>query len=120
MRYPEHMNGRKFASQMIRLVIVILPFMFLVCLGEKGDRAEERVPLVFWHSFVASTVPALNDLIVRFEREYPKIDVRPQYVPTGDALLQKLVAAVQSRTAPDIAWKRRCSNLPGRSCVEIQ
>jgi multiple sugar transport system substrate-binding protein len=30
--------------------------------------------------------------------------VNAQYVPTGDGLIQKLVSAVQSKTAPDISW----------------
>ena len=69
------------------------------CTSEKPDRQ-----LVFWHSFVAATHPALNTLIKTFENENPGISVRAQYVPTGDALIQKLVTAVKSNTAPDIAW----------------
>lgn len=72
--------------------------------GRKSDRPANTIEIVFWHSLVSSSVPALNDLIARFEQEHPGITIRAQYVPTGDALIQKLVTAVQSKTAPDISW----------------
>jgi ABC-type glycerol-3-phosphate transport system substrate-binding protein len=82
-----------------------------LCLGLVGcgqDRAAagdgDRVTITFWHSFVASTIPALEELIDRFEAEHPGIRINAQYIPTGDALVQKLVTAVQSRTAPDVSW----------------
>jgi multiple sugar transport system substrate-binding protein len=71
-----------------------------------GDSDDGRTTVTFWHSFVSSTIPALNELIARFEEEHPDIRIRAQYVPTGDALIQRLVTAVQSRTAPDISWIR--------------
>ncbi len=67
-------------------------------------RTGDGVTITFWHSFVASTVPALNELITRFEAQHPGIVIKAQYIPTGDALIQKLVAAIESGTAPDIAW----------------
>ncbi|HEX2962530.1 MAG TPA: ABC transporter substrate-binding protein [Ignavibacteriales bacterium] len=71
-----------------------------------GSRSKDdgKVVITFWHSFVSNTIPALNELIDRFEREHPNIKIRAQYVPSGDPLIQKLVTAIQSRTAPDIAW----------------
>jgi multiple sugar transport system substrate-binding protein len=73
-----------------------------------GDEAQAgpggRTRVVFWHSFVNSTIPALDSLIARFEAEHPEIDLDAQYVPTGDALVQKLVNAVRSNTAPDVSW----------------
>ncbi|HTY60475.1 MAG TPA: extracellular solute-binding protein, partial [Bacteroidota bacterium] len=62
------------------------------------------VTITFWHSFVASTIPALDDLIQEFERTHPGIRVRAQYIPTGDGLIQKLITSVQSNTAPDVSW----------------
>jgi multiple sugar transport system substrate-binding protein len=72
--------------------------------GKKGSETSGVVTVTFWHSFVASTVPAFNDVVQRFEQEHPGIRINAQYVPTGDALVHKLVAAVQSQTAPDISW----------------
>ncbi|HNW59131.1 MAG TPA: ABC transporter substrate-binding protein [bacterium] len=63
-----------------------------------------KTTVTFWHSFVSSTVPALNELIAKFEQENPDIQIRAQYIPTGDALIQKLITSVQSKTAPDISW----------------
>ncbi|MBN1895172.1 ABC transporter substrate-binding protein [bacterium] len=85
-------------------VFLVVLISILRC-GKPSDQAADgRVTVVFWHSFVSSTIPALNDLIVQFENAHPGIDIKTQYVPTGDALIQKLITAVQSKTAPDISW----------------
>ncbi len=68
------------------------------------ESTKGKVTVTFWHSFVSNTIPAFNELLARFERENPGILIKAQYVPTGDALIQKLVTAIQSRTAPDISW----------------
>ncbi len=78
--------------------------MIVAGCGKKADQQPDVVTLTFWHSTVSSTVPALNELMAKFHEEHPGIEVRPQYVPTGDALIQKLITSVQSRTAPDISW----------------
>lgn len=78
--------------------------LFAAGCGGKQERTDGRVEVTFWHSFVASTVPAFNELVRTFEEQHPGIAIKAQYVPTGDALIQKLVTAVQSRTAPDISW----------------
>ena len=88
----------------IGLIVSIetLIFLFSGCSGK--DSEDKRTKVVFWHSFVSSTIPALNELIERFERENPGIKIDAQYIPTGDALIQKLVTSIQSNTAPDISW----------------
>jgi multiple sugar transport system substrate-binding protein len=73
------------------------------CSNERSSETE-KTHITFWHSFVVSTRHALKDLIKDFEREYPDIKINEQYVPTGDALIQKLITAVQSQTAPDMSW----------------
>jgi multiple sugar transport system substrate-binding protein len=75
----------------------------------RGTQAQDRTwssnaTLTFWHSFVAATQPALKSLINDFNATHPGIHVTPQYIPTGDVLLQKLTTAVASHTAPDISW----------------
>jgi len=77
--------------------------LFAGC-AKKTDQHPGTITLSFWHSTVSSTVPALNELTAKFHQEFPDIEVKPQYVPTGDALIQKLITSVQSHTAPDISW----------------
>jgi multiple sugar transport system substrate-binding protein len=70
----------------------------------KGEDKFDGVTITFWHSFISSTIPALTDLIEKFEKENPGIRINAQYIPSGDALIQKLITAVRSKTAPDISW----------------
>jgi multiple sugar transport system substrate-binding protein len=73
--------------------------------GQKQEgEGSGKVVLTFWHSLVSSSVPALNDLLKKFEEEHPGISIKAQYVPTGDALIHKLVTSIQGRTAPDLSW----------------
>ena len=76
--------------------------LFTSC-GQKAT-VNSNQKIVFWHSFVSATIPALEGLIAKFEANYPDIQVQAQYVPTGDALIQKLITAIQSKNAPDVSW----------------
>lgn len=86
------------------LVFTLMFLIVLVGCGGDSKKSDGRVTVKFWHSFVSSTVPALNDLIAKFEAEHPDIKIDAQYIPSGDALIQKLVTAIRSKTAPDISW----------------
>jgi ABC-type glycerol-3-phosphate transport system substrate-binding protein len=83
---------------------LLISSLFSFGCGKAKNNNDGKTEIVFWHSFVSSTVPALNSLIDKFESENPSIKINAQYVPTGDALVQKLITAIQSKTAPDIAW----------------
>ncbi|MFA7287978.1 MAG: ABC transporter substrate-binding protein [Melioribacteraceae bacterium] len=85
---------------MKKFLIVILMIVLVSCSGRNRNDHE----IVFWHSFVPATQPALNKMIEKFEKENPDIHIKAQYVPTGDALVQKLITSLQSGTQPDIAW----------------
>ncbi len=74
------------------------------CSDRDNKNVNGRKTIVFWHSFVSSTIPALNELIAKFEKDHPNIHIATQYIPSGDALIQKLVTAIRSKTAPDISW----------------
>jgi ABC-type glycerol-3-phosphate transport system substrate-binding protein len=86
--------------------LLTLTALLACCLSCRSNRSadQDKITITFWHSFVSSTIPALNQLIAKFEAEHPRLTIKAQYVPTGDALIQKLITAVQSKTAPDISW----------------
>lgn len=94
----------KLNIKLIYLVAVVILIQSLVLSCSSKNENDKRIKIVFWHSFVASTIPALDELINRFEKEHPNIKIDAQYVPTGDALVQKLVTSIQSGTAPDVSW----------------
>ena len=57
--------------------------------------------ITMYHAFTANTLLALRNLINDFQKEYPNIRVRAEYV--GDALNQKIQAAVTAGNPPDLA-----------------
>lgn len=88
-----------------KLLCVAIAFILVMAgCGGKDSRDDGRTEVVFWHSLVSATQPALAELITMFEEEHPHIRIRSQYVPGGDAIIQRLITAIQSRRAPDIAW----------------
>ena len=93
---------KRYINIIISIAFIILLINFFIGCSKQEDSKKTKV--IFWHSFVATTIPALNELIDRFEKEHPDIDIDAQYVPTGDALVQKLITAIQSQTAPDVSW----------------
>jgi ABC-type glycerol-3-phosphate transport system substrate-binding protein len=94
-------------SVLCTLLVALLSLTALSCNSQStGSSQDGRTTITFWHSFVQSTIPALEELVKRFEEEHPHIRLNAQYVPTGDALVQKLITAVQSNSAPDVSWIR--------------
>ena len=83
---------------------IIFLFVSINCGGDNKKNKSDNVEIVFWHSFISSTVPALNELIQKFEKENPGYKINAQYIPSGDPLIQKLITSIQSKTAPDISW----------------
>ena len=84
-------------------VCIILAFLVWPGCGSRKDTGDE-ITIIFWHSLVSASLPALNELVEKYEAEHPGVQIKPQYVPTGDALSQKLITAILSETAPDISW----------------
>jgi ABC-type glycerol-3-phosphate transport system substrate-binding protein len=90
-----------------RLTLFVLVCSILFTLfgcGKSPQKKGKKTEIIFWHSYVAATTPALKKLVERFEAEHPDITLKAQYVQTGDSLLQKLAAAVTTGTAPDVCW----------------
>lgn len=56
------------------ITIVLSIHLFVSC-GKKVDSDSEVVTIRFWHSFVSSILPALEDLIRRFEAQHPAIKI---------------------------------------------
>src|SRR3970040_1230063 len=90
----------------IKIIFLLSAFLSisLSCGGDNKQTNNGDIEIVFWHSFISSTVPALNELIEKFEKENPGIRINSQYIPSGDALIHKLITSIQSKTAPDISW----------------
>ncbi len=91
-------------NRFLYILLIALTANVLGCGSRGGNANPDAVTITFWHSFTQSTRPALDKLINRFHEEHPDIRIEAQYIPTGDALAQKLITAVRSGSAPDISW----------------
>ena len=85
-------------------LLILSIFLLNLNCSKSGDEVKGKIVITFWHSFVSRTIPALYNLIREYEKENPNIKIVAQYIPSGDPLIQKLVTAIQSKTAPDISW----------------
>lgn len=88
----------------VHILIAILIVPLFGCGSSGADVNPNAARITFWHSFTQSTRPALERLIDRFHEEHPDIRIEAQYIPTGDALAQKLITSIRSGSAPDISW----------------
>ncbi|MDO8548717.1 MAG: ABC transporter substrate-binding protein [Ignavibacteria bacterium] len=84
------------------LLLAVIVFFFSC--SDKPENTDGKITITFWHSFVSRTIPSFNNLVEWYEKENPNVKIVAQYVPSGDPLIQKLVTAIQSNTAPDISW----------------
>ncbi|MBX2977392.1 MAG: ABC transporter substrate-binding protein [Ignavibacteriaceae bacterium] len=84
-------------------VLLIIGLINACGKGEK-ENSSGKVEITFWHGMMASSVPALNDLIKKFEELHPHIKVSAQTIPNGDAGIQKIMTSLQSKTTPDVSW----------------
>jgi multiple sugar transport system substrate-binding protein len=86
------------------LFLISLILLVQSCGSENNSDTDQLHEIRFWHSFVASSIPAINKMIAKYEEENPEIKIIAQYVPSGDPLVHKLITAIQSGTTPDISW----------------
>jgi len=86
------------------ILAVLLVLIVFSCKNNNDSTTTDKVEITFWHGMMASSVPALNELIKKFESEHPGIKINAQTIPNGDAGIQKLMTSLQSQTAPDISW----------------
>lgn len=85
------------------ILILALSLSLFSCKSDE-KKQDGVVEITFWHGMMASSTPALNDLIKKFEELHPHIKVNAQTIPNGDAGIQKLMTALQSETTPDVSW----------------
>ncbi|NLJ74099.1 MAG: ABC transporter substrate-binding protein [Firmicutes bacterium] len=81
---------------------VFVLVLTLVMGSISGLAAAQTKTITLYHAFTSNTLLALRNLINDFQKENPNIKVKAEYV--GDALIQKLQAAVAAGNPPDISW----------------
>jgi putative chitobiose transport system substrate-binding protein len=88
-------------------ILVIAALMLLAACNSSSETAsngkDEKVTIEFWTMQLSPTFDDyINSTIKDFEKENPNIKVKWVDVPWGD-MEKKILAAVSSKTAPDVA-----------------
>ena len=84
-----------------KLTASLLVALMCLTLASAVGFAQTKT-ITMYHAFTSNTLLALRNLINDFQKEFPNIRVRAEYV--GDALNQKIQAAVTAGNPPDLAW----------------
>lgn len=84
-----------------KFLIVSLLLVSVLSLFSTQSLAQEEVELTFWHHEAPShRVKAIEDIINKFEAEYPNIEINQEVVSWGDAW-SKTLSATKAGTTPD-------------------
>lgn len=67
------------------------------------SNVDKKVVITFWHSMADPKDKVLTSLINDFEKSYPNIKIKSQYVGTYDELLLKLSAGIVASNPPDMS-----------------
>lgn len=78
------------------------------CTGGESESAregtQEQVTIQYWHTNTESFgLPAVREIVKKFEEQNPNITVRPRTNKDYTALLQKVQSSIASGDAPDVA-----------------
>ncbi|MCL4458503.1 MAG: ABC transporter substrate-binding protein [Chloroflexi bacterium] len=61
------------------------------------------VEIVYWHTFAGATEKAQQKIIDEFQKKYPNIKIKAEYAGNFNQIAQKLMAATQAGSLPDVA-----------------
>ncbi len=84
--------GKKF------LTLIILPLLLISC-----PATRKKVTVRFWHAMGGEAQKTLKEMVARFEKENPDINIELVGMGNYDALAQKLLGAVAVKNPPTIA-----------------
>jgi multiple sugar transport system substrate-binding protein len=90
------------------LVLTIVVAVGLIGPGPVAAQAPSppRTTIQFWWRLDSAEIPFVEDVISRFHKEHPTIDVKMQYFAKWPEYLQKMQIALAGGTAPDLAFMK--------------
>ncbi|MDX6592580.1 MAG: multiple sugar transport system substrate-binding protein [Gaiellales bacterium] len=93
----------------MRRFALILPVLLLMLAtacggGSSGGSSGGKVSVTLWHGYVDAEGKGLVDAVKRFNATHPSIEVKLSNYGNADLALQKVLTAIRSGSAPDIAY----------------
>lgn len=98
--------GKKLCSILITSLLVVLSACNSTESSKETDVQADagKVKVTWWNSVDDDAESkALNDLVLKYEKEHPNIDIEQSYVPFADIKNKLLTSSVASEL-PDIVW----------------
>ena len=90
------------------LLVLLLCFCLLFvggCQTRNNSTDSKAVKITFWHGInPPENRDIFQELVDKFNREHPDIEVEALYIGQPDAQLPKIFAATVSNETPDILW----------------
>ena len=85
--------------------ILVIVGILIVIIGScsKKETSSDKIIVEFWHAMGGPLGDALNTMIVEFNDTHPTIKIQGVSMGRYQALSQKLMAAIVSKTQPDMA-----------------
>ena len=89
---------------MRKLLIGLFIVIFIIsCHKDSTEEKSGKVKVVFWHAMGGPLGKVLNDMIEKFNKTHPNIEVIGVSMGSYDALERKLLASIVAREQPDIS-----------------
>jgi multiple sugar transport system substrate-binding protein len=87
---------------------LVLPALLLAlatgCGGSSGGSSGGVTSVTLWHGYIDAEGKGLTDAVKRFNATHPSIKVTLSNYGNADLALQKVLTAIRSGSAPDIAY----------------
>jgi multiple sugar transport system substrate-binding protein len=95
---------KKLGSMLLILVLVLSVFTTGFVQKTKNTSAADKVTITFWHGYTPDKEAILKDMISRYEAKNPDVTIVPQFIASGEQMLQKVQTSLLSGELPDILW----------------
>jgi ABC-type glycerol-3-phosphate transport system substrate-binding protein len=69
-----------------------------------GKNTAAKVTLTFWHGYTPDKQKVLQEYIAKYQQVNPNVEIKEQFVASGEEMLKKVQVGLASNQLPDITW----------------
>ncbi|SDM79767.1 multiple sugar transport system substrate-binding protein [Paenibacillus sp. yr247] len=68
-----------------------------------GDK-DKPVTLTYWHAYTPDKQKVLKEFINKYKTVKPNVEIKEQFIATGEDMLKKIQVGLASNELPELAW----------------